>query len=83
MAKNLQAKLPPSDSVSLYDINKDATRKLADEMRESQAGGASVRLAESAQDAARDAVCISPRPLFPHAVSLLLASNDEHVLSMI
>ena len=43
----------------LYDINKDAMRKLSDEMRESQAGGASVHLAESAQNAAKDAVCIS------------------------
>ena len=59
MARNLQSKLPPGDSVHLYDINRDAMRKLSDEMRESQTGGASIHLAESAQDAAKDAVCIS------------------------
>lgn len=63
MAKNLQSKLPPSDSVRLYDINKVAMQQLSDEMREAQAGGAAVHLAGSASDAAKEAVCISP--LFP------------------
>lgn len=65
MAKNLQSKLPPGDSVRLFDVNKVAMRQLSEEMRESQAGGAAVHLAESANDAAKDAVCVfSPCSLF-------------------
>lgn len=80
MAKNLQSKLPPSDSVRLFDINKDAMRQLSEEMRESQAGGAAVYLAESANDAAKEAVC----NFFCLALfSFPVASNDEYVLSMI
>jgi 3-hydroxyisobutyrate dehydrogenase len=58
MARNLQYKLHPSDTVRLYDINKDAMEKLAQEMRASKAGGAAVHLAETAADAAREAVCL-------------------------
>ncbi len=60
MARNLQSKLSPSDTVRLFDINKDAMEKLAQEMRASQAGGAAVRLADTAADAAKDAVCSQP-----------------------
>jgi len=56
MAKNLQAKLPPSDTIRLFDINTDAMEKLVREMKSSQAGGATVEMAPSAHDAARDAV---------------------------
>lgn len=57
MARNLQSKLPPSDTVRLFDINKDAMEKLAQEVRASKAGGAAVHLAETAADAAQHAVC--------------------------
>lgn len=56
MAKNLQSKLSPSDSIQLFDINKDAMQKLAADMTSGQAGGASVRIAESALDASKEAV---------------------------
>jgi hypothetical protein len=56
MAKNLQAKLPPADNVSLFDINRDVIQRLAGEMKASQAGGASVVLASSAADASKHAV---------------------------
>lgn len=56
MAKNLQAKLSPKDSLSLFDINREAVQKLAGEMETAQAGGASVGLAPSAADASKDAV---------------------------
>lgn len=56
MAKNLQARLPPSDSVSVFDINREAMQRLAGEMKASQAGGASVELASSAADASSKAV---------------------------
>jgi len=60
MARNLQSKLTPSDTVRLYDINKDAMEKLAQEMRANKTGGAAVRLSETAADAAKDAVCSQP-----------------------
>lgn len=56
MAKNLRSKLPPSDSIRLFDINNDAVKRLAEEMRTSQAGGAAVEVAHNANDAAKDAV---------------------------
>lgn len=59
MARNLQSKLSPSDTVRLFDINTDAMEKLAQEMRASKAGGATVRIAETAADAAREAVRFS------------------------
>lgn len=66
MAKNLQAKLPPKDSVQIFDLNKEAAQRLAQEMKTSQAGGATVEVAESVNDAARDSVC----PLsFPQTLS--------------
>lgn len=33
MAKNLQAKLSPNDSVALFDINQEAMKRLAGEMK--------------------------------------------------
>jgi hypothetical protein len=60
MAKNLQSKLLPSDSIRIFDINKDAVQKLAEEMSRSQAGGANVQVAESAFDASKEAVSFDP-----------------------
>ncbi len=56
MAKNLQGKLPPSDTIRLFDINNDAVAKLSEDMSNAQAGGAAVVAADSVTDAARDAV---------------------------
>ena len=60
MARNLQAKLSPNDTVRLFDVNKGAMEKLAAEMNAQQTGGAVVELAESAADASKDAVCDHP-----------------------
>ncbi|ROW05100.1 hypothetical protein VSDG_00611 [Cytospora chrysosperma] len=71
MAKNLQAKLPPADNVSLFDINRDVIQRLAGEMKTSQAGGASVVLASSAADASKDAdvtITALPEPSHVKAV---------------
>lgn len=57
MARNLQAKLPPSDHICLFDINTIATDKLVQEMSTSQTGGATVETAKSVADASKDAVC--------------------------
>ncbi|KAI1190122.1 NAD binding domain of 6-phosphogluconate dehydrogenase-domain-containing protein [Nemania serpens] len=65
MAKNLQSKLSPSDSISLFDVNKDAMHRLAEDMRTSQAGGAVVKLAEDVADAGKDAdivMTVLPEP---------------------
>lgn len=56
MAKNLQSKLSPSDTIRLFDINKGAMDKLSREMEASSPGGAVVALAESALDASNQAV---------------------------
>ena len=56
MARNLQAKLPPTDTIRLFDINKDAMEKLEHEMSTSQAGGANVELAQTVVEASKDAV---------------------------
>lgn len=57
MAKNLQAKLSPSDKVAVFDINRGAMEKLAKETQAGQSGGAVVELAKSAFDASQEAVC--------------------------
>ncbi|KAK0620247.1 putative 3-hydroxyisobutyrate dehydrogenase G6G8.5 [Immersiella caudata] len=55
MARNLQAKLPPTDSVRLFDINTAAAERLSHEMKTQQAGGATTSVTTSAADAAKDA----------------------------
>jgi 3-hydroxyisobutyrate/3-hydroxypropionate dehydrogenase len=56
MARNLQAKLPPGDSISIFDINKTAVESLKAEMHKSSPGGASVQIAGSAAEASSEAV---------------------------
>ncbi|KAI1156716.1 NAD binding domain of 6-phosphogluconate dehydrogenase-domain-containing protein [Nemania diffusa] len=55
MAKNLQSKLSPSDSVILFDINKTAMNELAKDIRTSQPEGAVIELAENVVEVARNA----------------------------
>jgi 3-hydroxyisobutyrate dehydrogenase len=61
MARNLQSKLPPNDTVRVFDINKAAADKLVHTMQTQQAGGAAATVASSAGDAAREAVCTASR----------------------
>ncbi|KAI0482493.1 3-hydroxyisobutyrate dehydrogenase [Xylariaceae sp. FL0804] len=79
MAKNLQAKLPPTDSIRLFDINRPAVQRLVEEMRLPQAGGASVEVAGDVGEAARDAdtiITVLPEPSHVKAVfSEILASD--------
>ena len=85
MARNLQAKLSPKDTVRLFDVNKGAMEKLAAEMNAQQTGGAVVELAESAADASKDAVCDYaldtplPCPCLPLPTS---AVYDEYLCSI-
>lgn len=61
MARNLQSKLTPADSIRIFDINKDAAQKLAAEMLASKAGGATVEVVDDVKHAARDAVSLALR----------------------
>ena len=77
MARNLQSKLAPSDTIRVYDINKAAAEKLVEEMKAQQAGGAAAQVARNAGDAAREAVCVisslsSPTPFHPWAFMMSL-----------
>lgn len=82
MAKNLQSKLSPSDSVILFDINKTAMNELAKDIRTSQPEGAVIELAENVVEVARNAVSLPStlHPTFPLTIALFY---DEYVLSMI
>ena len=60
MAKNLQSKLNPTDSVAIFDINGQAMKALETEMKAAGAG-AKVELAASAFDASKDAVSGLPK----------------------
>jgi len=62
MARNLQSKLSPTDTIRLYDINPSAAEHLANEMTTNHAGGAKPSIATSAAEAAHDAVS---RPSLP------------------
>jgi malate/lactate dehydrogenase len=69
MARNLQAKLGPGDTIRIFDINKSAMKKLADEMCTHQTGGAAVSMANNVAEVAKDAVRC-PSAIFPLAVQL-------------
>ncbi|KAI1104074.1 putative 3-hydroxyisobutyrate dehydrogenase G6G8.5 [Jackrogersella minutella] len=79
MAKNLQSKLAPSDSIKLFDINHDAVARLAEEMRTSQVGGAAVEIAQSAIDSAKEAdivITVLPEPQHVKSVYREILSPD-------
>ncbi|KAF7559629.1 hypothetical protein G7046_g4518 [Stylonectria norvegica] len=64
MAKNLQSKLNPSDTVSIFDINPESMKGLETEMK-ANSSGAAVELAASAFDASKDAdtvITVLPEP---------------------
>ncbi|EFX05960.1 3-hydroxyisobutyrate dehydrogenase [Grosmannia clavigera kw1407] len=68
MAKNLQSKLGPSDSVRLFDINKEAVAKLAGE---ASGTGAAVEVVADVAAAANDAdyvITVLPEPAHVRAV---------------
>ena len=56
MAKNLQAKLPASDTLRVFDINTESVDRFAAEAK-STGSGAAVLTASNARDAAEDSVC--------------------------
>jgi ornithine cyclodeaminase/alanine dehydrogenase-like protein (mu-crystallin family) len=69
MARNLQAKLPSSDTLHVYDINPASVQRFADETK-ALSSGAAVRAAGNAREAAEDSVSL----LFPTILSFDSAS---------
>lgn len=57
MARNVQAKLPSSDTIRVFDINADSVQKFANETK-ALGSGAAVKIAVSAREAAEDAVSL-------------------------
>ena len=84
MARNLQSKLPSSDTLIIQDINTDATNRFVEEVRD-QFGGAAVKIAGTVREVAENAVgCHASFPaLLWLQCSSSLALHDEYVLSMI
>ena len=58
MARNLQAKLPATDTLRVYDINTEMAQKFAHETK-GVGNGAAVTIAKDVRDAAEDSVCAS------------------------
>jgi hypothetical protein len=54
MARNLQLKLPASDSLRIYDINVQTLERFVSETKASS--GASVQIADTVRDAAENSV---------------------------
>jgi ornithine cyclodeaminase/alanine dehydrogenase-like protein (mu-crystallin family) len=55
MARNLQAKLPSTDTLRVYDINPDSIQRFANETK-ALSGGAAVEVASNVREAAEDSV---------------------------
>ena len=78
MARNLQAKLPSTDTLKIFDINSEMVERFAKETKTLDSGAA-VEIASSVREAAEDSVG-SP---FSNFCSGRFALCDEFVLSMI
>jgi hypothetical protein len=57
MARNLQAKLPSSDTLRIFDINAESIEKFANETK-ALGSGATVKIAATAREAAEDSVSL-------------------------
>lgn len=57
MAKNLQRKLPATDTLHVYDINAESTKRFADEMK-TAGEGAAVNVASTVREASENSVSI-------------------------
>jgi len=73
MARNLQAKLPPSDTLRVFDINTESIQKFAKETKAS-GSGAAVKIAATAREAAEDSVSLDSllaHSLFPRVLQMM------------
>ena len=75
MARNLQAKLPSTDSLKVYDINAESVERFMNDIKE-LSGGATVTKASTVREAAEDSVSLL-------ILFLAFFLYDEFVLSMI
>jgi hypothetical protein len=57
MARNLQSKLPSSDTLLVQDINADATKRFMDEVK-AKSAGATVKAASNVREASEASVSI-------------------------
>jgi ornithine cyclodeaminase/alanine dehydrogenase-like protein (mu-crystallin family) len=64
MARNLQAKLPSSDTLRVFDINAESIQKFAKETK-ALGSGAAVEIAASVREAAEDSVSLLQSFLWP------------------
>lgn len=58
MARNLQAKLPSSDTIRIFDINAESIERFANETK-GLSNGAAVEIASNSRDAAENSVSTS------------------------
>ncbi|KAF4126892.1 3-hydroxyisobutyrate dehydrogenase [Geosmithia morbida] len=71
MARNLQSKLPPTDTLTIFDVNKDAMSRLEADTQASESGGAELQLAGNVSDAFKEAstvISCLPEPQHVRAV---------------
>ena len=64
MAKNLQSKLPNTDTLRIYDINEQAIKRFVEETNASSGGGAAVEVASSIKETSQSSVSLIANPFF-------------------
>jgi 3-hydroxyisobutyrate dehydrogenase len=76
MARNLQSKLPSSDTLRVFDINAESTQKFTEETK-ALGSGAAVTIAASVREATEDSVSFPESflsyellPCIPYMMSL-------------
>ncbi len=78
MARNLQAKLPTSDTMKVYDINPAMVERFANDTKALKSGAA-VEAAGNVREAAEDSVRLFPKGYsYPTAVIL----HTPYVMSL-
>ena len=82
MARNLQSRLPASDTLLIQDINTGAMKRFVEET-DSQPGGAAVRVANNVREASEHSVSYLTSFLHCHSYAHSSKLCDEFVLSMI
>jgi len=58
MAKNLRSSLPPTDTLLIYDVNTEATKRFAEE-EQLISNGATIKVASGVREAAENSVICS------------------------
>jgi hypothetical protein len=81
MARNLQSKLPSSDTLVIQDINVDATKRFMEEAK-ATSSGATVWVATDVREVSENSVSFLQILHIP-PISIMRMRCDEFVLSMI